>query len=102
MFKEKEEIIVVAVLAIIISALLAGYGVYYIFGKQLTEAIEPQPSQTSSGAESNLLFTITPAPKTTEEKTGSMRKRLPYTAGKRIVTWGIISKPGLEQPTPRL
>ena len=69
MFKEKEEIIVVAVLAIIISALLAGYGVYYIFGKQLTEAIEPQPSQTSSGAESNLLLTITPVPKTKEEKT---------------------------------
>jgi len=69
MFKEKEEIIVVAVLAIIISALLAGYGVYYVFGKQPTEAIEPQLSQTSSGAESDLLLTITPVPKIKEEKT---------------------------------
>jgi len=69
MFKEKEEIIVVAVLAIIISALLAGYGVYYVFGKQPTEAIEPQLSQTSSGAESDLLLTITPVLKIKEEKT---------------------------------
>lgn len=69
MFKEKEEIIVVAVLAIIISALLAGYGVYYVFGKQPTEAIEPQLSQTSSGAESDLLLTITPVSKIKEEKT---------------------------------
>ena len=69
MFKEKEEIIVVAVLAIIISALLAGYGVYYVFGKQPSEAIEPQLSQTSSGAESDLLLTITPVLKIKEEKT---------------------------------
>lgn len=69
MFKEKEEIIVVAVLAIIISALLAGYGVYYVFGKQPTEAIEPQLSQTSSGAERDLLLIITPVPKIKEEKT---------------------------------
>ena len=69
MFKEKEEIIVVAVLAIIISALLAGYGVYYVFGKQPTEAIEPQLSQTSSGVERDLLLTITPVLKIKEEKT---------------------------------
>jgi len=51
-FKKKEEVAVVAVLAIITSALLSGYGVYYFFNLRLAKVAESQllsKPQTVSG-----------------------------------------------------
>ncbi len=47
MFKQKEEVVIVAVLAIIVSALLSGYGVYYFLRLRPSKAIEPQLLQNS-------------------------------------------------------
>ena len=46
MFKQKEEIIVIAVLAIITSAILSSYGVYYFLNLRSSKVVKPTPQVT--------------------------------------------------------
>ena len=53
MFKGKEEVVVVAVLAIITSALLSGYGVYYFLSFRIAKNLKSQSFSKPSTAQNN-------------------------------------------------
>jgi len=68
-FKKKEEVVVVAVLTIITSALLSGYGVYYFLSLRPAKVVKSQSLQKPSTVKNNSLTTATQLPKTNEENT---------------------------------
>jgi len=74
MFKGKEEVIVIAVLAIIATALLSGYGVYYFLSLRPVKITKSQPLQKSSTLKNSSPTTITQPPKTNEENTPANNK----------------------------
>ncbi len=48
MFKKREEVVVVAILAIITSALLSGYGVYYLLNLRPAKVVDEENTPSSN------------------------------------------------------
>ena len=71
MFKQKEEVIVIAILTIITSALLSAYGVYYFLSQRPAKIDRPQNPPKLSAVKSNTPKTTnqSPTPKIIEENT---------------------------------